>query len=437
MSPEQCDPESTIDVRTDVYSFGFILFELVYGSLPYDLSGMSMVEAIHAIRSQPPRTVAKQGHPIPFDVQLILVKALEKSRHDRYSSVEALSEDIGRYLESRPDSGSYCDCGVCHRKIDDRNRWFASAIGLLLLAVTCGTHCQRFCSGGKPLWRSGSAGRPKPMTQKQLDDRFGKVTSPTCMRPLPHFRIKKLLLCAPRLAAAPKQHRNWEWDYLKGMVEIDEQNGASPLGMIFSFAVSPDRIALCDRLKRRSDPYLEPSRRKRLSLFDLFPVRKNLIQKASRKRISNWRFERDRRRSCLVRTMDAFESGYRDSGRLEVELSGHQAPITNIAVRPDGIIASTCTKQRLKFWGWYAFRRGSGEISRRANGVQWGSFCDQGRVMITWDKLGSIWLRDGGTRQIIRALSIWIRFCASERQSRWKLDCAGGRTTGSSYGRRK
>jgi serine/threonine protein kinase/tetratricopeptide (TPR) repeat protein len=103
MSPEQAggDP-AAVDVRTDVYSLGVILYRLLTNRLPYDVQGMPLLDALRTIREAappPPRQIAAGLDP---DLEVIAEKALEKDPARRYASAHALGEDVGRHLASLP-----------------------------------------------------------------------------------------------------------------------------------------------------------------------------------------------------------------------------------------------------------------------------------------------------------------------------------------------
>ncbi|HEX8877552.1 MAG TPA: serine/threonine-protein kinase [Phycisphaerales bacterium] len=103
MSPEQVsgDPNA-VDTRSDVYALGVILYELLAGKLPYDLSSRSLPEAARIIRDEEPTKLSSVDRVFRGDVEMIVAKALEKDRARRYQSANELGDDIARYLSGQP-----------------------------------------------------------------------------------------------------------------------------------------------------------------------------------------------------------------------------------------------------------------------------------------------------------------------------------------------
>ncbi|MBI5764496.1 MAG: serine/threonine protein kinase [Planctomycetes bacterium] len=103
MSPEQCaaDP-SQIDTTTDVYSLGVILYELLTGRMPYDVSNMTIQSAARVICEKEPTRPSAFDRCIRADIETIILKAIEKGRDRRYVSSNDLANDIRRYLRGEP-----------------------------------------------------------------------------------------------------------------------------------------------------------------------------------------------------------------------------------------------------------------------------------------------------------------------------------------------
>ncbi len=103
MSPEQlsADP-SAIDVRTDVFALGVVMFELLTGRLPYDVTGASPFDVPRLIRESTFTRPSTINAELTADIDAICGKALEKDAAARYRSVDALADDIRRFLDHRP-----------------------------------------------------------------------------------------------------------------------------------------------------------------------------------------------------------------------------------------------------------------------------------------------------------------------------------------------
>jgi len=163
MSPEQAELNNLdIDTRSDIFSLGVILYELLTGATPLDrqrfkeaawqemirlikeeepskpstkLSGSGSLPSVAAQRSLEPAQLMRL---VRGDLDWIVMKTLEKERSRRYETANGLARDLQRYLadevvEARPPSTSYR-----LRKLVRRNRRVVAAVGLIALALVGG-----------------------------------------------------------------------------------------------------------------------------------------------------------------------------------------------------------------------------------------------------------------------------------------------------------
>jgi serine/threonine protein kinase len=103
MSPEQAAGHiDEIDTRSDIYSLGVILYELLAERLPYDVSRKLIHEAVRIVREEEPARLSTINRLLKGDIETIVLTALRKEPQRRYQTAADLAADIRRYLESEP-----------------------------------------------------------------------------------------------------------------------------------------------------------------------------------------------------------------------------------------------------------------------------------------------------------------------------------------------
>ena len=136
MSPEQLAADhARIDVRSDVYALGAMLYELVAGRTPHALAGRTTAEAIATVTRAAPKPLRQAAPDCPPDLALIADCALAEDPEQRYATAEALAADLRRWLGERPILARPPSLRYSLAKWIRRQRLAAAALGLALLSL--------------------------------------------------------------------------------------------------------------------------------------------------------------------------------------------------------------------------------------------------------------------------------------------------------------
>jgi WD40 repeat protein len=103
MSPEHASAKSDeIDIRSDIYALGVVLYQMLSGKMPYTVDGCSVIDAVRVIQEDDPTRLSTLSKRYGGDIDVIVNKALEKNKTNRYQSAADLAADIRRHLNDQP-----------------------------------------------------------------------------------------------------------------------------------------------------------------------------------------------------------------------------------------------------------------------------------------------------------------------------------------------
>ncbi len=399
-SPEQAEAiPGKVDVRTDVYSLGVILYQMLTGKFPYDVVGnmRDVLDRIIKIEPARPSTIRKQ---INDEVETIVLKCLSKERERRYQSAGELARDIGHYLAGEPieakrDSALY----VLKKNLRRYKLPVAVAAGLALL-LTAGL------AVSSALYVRAEKARREAQTERDRADgqtRVAQKAKQKLEESIEYyyaFAINRaheasqagssyaqdlLIQVSPYIL--PKDLRSFEWYYLWKINQagptVAYETGSqlralalSPDGKTLATAGTDDTVTLIDLAggRRRA---LAPKHSGWIEALDFSPDGA-LLASASRDK--------------TARIWDV------STGTRLHELTGHRDFLRGVAFSPDGLKLLTGSYDgTARVWDVVVGRATAELTQESVTSVAWSP---RGDVFVTGTALGRVHVWDAQSHQL-------------------------------------
>jgi WD40 repeat protein/serine/threonine protein kinase len=308
MAPERFNGQG--DLRSDVYSLGLTLYELLALRPAFDESDRNRL--IKQMMHDEPVRPRKVNPAVPRDLETVVLKAIARDPAHRYQTAAEMAEDLKRFVEDRP---------VKARRVSEaeklwrwcrRNPGTAVLGGALAALLVLGTAASLLAAGyfNRLRWNEAQAAQSERDARHEAEEagnearrrgeaeRWGRYRSNIAAASAA-LQLQNSGAARTALEEAPEEHRNWEWHFLHSQLDGASHKLSVPGGPIKTLALSPSgrQGAVC--CFDHNEAYL----------YDVA------------------------------------------TGRLDAVLRGHSAPATSVAYRPDGKqVATIGDDQALRLW---------------------------------------------------------------------------------------